>query len=713
MQWEELRSGGGPRPRAGSLAHTPRQRGKSAPMRTRSALVLSFAVALTGCRAQTAPETPDPPAADGDAAPAPATEDATERDEDDDLRRLADRDGVRRDGPRVFDGTPEQIPADLRARLRQYLETRSASLQSLTDDGSEALIATRFAEMQQIHRVRSPGGARTQVTFSEEPARGASFAPGSTSEIVYMSDVGGDEEHQIFHLDLETGRETRITEEGTRTVAYTWNRDGTALAFASNARNGRDFDIWLSDGRDPDAAELLAEADGYWTPLEFSQAGDDLLVREYVSVTESRLYLIDVETGDVQRVTPRESPAAYPTATFSADGDRLYVATDRGGEFVQLYEHEIGTDEWVPLSADVPWNVGNLTLSSDGDTLAFTTNEGGIDVLRLLDTSTREHEAAPGIPAGVVGGLRFAREAPILGFTLSSASRTGDAYTYDPRAGELTRWTESEVGGLNPDHFVEPEIIELESFDGLEVPGLYYEPPGEGPHPVVLNIHGGPEAQARPWFSSLTQFLVNERGVAVIYPNVRGSTGYGNEYVSLDDGKKREDAVKDLGAFLDFIDERPELDPERVATYGGSYGGYMVLASLIHFGDRLRAGVNVVGISNFVTFLENTADYRRDLRRAEYGDERDPEMREFLERISPANRADEIAGELFVVHGANDPRVPASEAEQIVDAVRAEGHDVWYMLALNEGHGFARRENRDAFLELAVLFLEDNALDSR
>jgi dipeptidyl aminopeptidase/acylaminoacyl peptidase len=334
-------------------------------------------------------------------------------------------------------------------------------------------------------------------------------------------------------------------------------------------------------------------------------------------------------------------------------------------------------------------------------------------VLRLLDTRSRTHRAVDGVPIGVISDLQFAADAPVLGFTLSSPRHTADAYTYDLRRRELVRWTESEIGGLNAETFVEPEIITVESFDGLEVPGLYYAPPTPGPHPVMLDIHGGPESQSRPHFSSLTQFLVRERGIAVIYPNVRGSTGYGKTYVSLDNGKKREDSVRDIGAFLDWIDANPDLDGERVAVFGGSYGGYMVLASLIHFGDRLRAGINRVGISNFVTFLENTADYRRDLRRPEYGDERDPEMRAFLERISPLNRAGEIGGALFVVHGANDPRVPASEAEQIVEAVRAEGHDVWYMLALNEGHGFRRRENRDLMVELTVLFLEQHLLRDR
>jgi dipeptidyl aminopeptidase/acylaminoacyl peptidase len=673
-------------------------------MRMRIVFALAAALAIAGCQGVPAPAQPeldyDVDEEYAEEAEAPEVE-----------AEVAEQPASAREtvGALILDGTPE-IPGELRARLSQYLETRSASLQSISDDGSEVLITTRFADTSQLHHVRRPLGARTQITFAEEPAGGASFAPGSTTELVYTSDIGGNEQHQLFHFDLTTGVTTQLTDPNSRTVGYAWSRDGSRLAFANNRRNGRDFDLWISDGRNADSAELLVEVDGYWYPSEFSHDGSKLLAGEYISITDSRVHLIDVATGEVERLTPEEPRAAYRHAVFARDGQRVYITSDREGEFVELYELELASGAWRPLSRDISWDVTGLALAPDGRTLAFTTNEGGIDVLRLLDTRTRRHRQVEAVPAGVIGGLQFAGQAPVLGFTLSSASRTGDAYTFDVRRRALTRWTESEIGGLNADTFIEPEIIKVESFDGLEVPGLFYTPPGEGPHPVVVFIHGGPEAQSRPRFSSLTQFLLAERGIAVIYPNVRGSTGYGKTYVSLDNGKKREHSVKDIGAFLDWIRDNPNLDEERVAVYGGSYGGYMVLASLIHFGDRLRAGVNVVGISNFVTFLENTADYRRDLRRVEYGDERDPAMREFLERISPRTRASEIGGALFVAHGANDPRVPASEAEQIVQAVREEGHDTWYLLALNEGHGFSRKENRDVFLQLAVLFFEEHLL---
>jgi dipeptidyl aminopeptidase/acylaminoacyl peptidase len=277
--------------------------------------------------------------------------------------------------------------------------------------------------------------------------------------------------------------------------------------------------------------------------------------------------------------------------------------------------------------------------------------------------------------------------------------------------GNLVRWTYSEVGGLDTTAFREPELISYPTFDEVdgkprEIPVWVYKPAGEGPYPVVVSIHGGPEGQSRPWFVSTYQMWLARLGVAVVVPNVRGSSGYGKTYLGLDNGFKREDSVKDIGALLDWIALQPDLDADRVAVFGGSYGGYMVLASAVHYSDRLRAAVDIVGISSFVTFLENTQDYRRDLRRVEYGDERDPEMRAHLEKISPLNNVEKISVPMFVVQGENDPRVPVTEATQMVAALREQGNTVWYMNALNEGHGYRKKENRDIYQQATVLFLQ-------
>jgi dipeptidyl aminopeptidase/acylaminoacyl peptidase len=462
----------------------------------------------------------------------------------------------------------------------------------------------------------------------------------------------------------------------------------------------------VSDGKSEQGARRVVDAKGWYYPLDFSRDGKRLLVGEYISVNESKIYSVDLASKVVKQITPAGDKVAYADAVFSADGKKVYASSDRGGEFLELYELDLAKNKWQSLTSSIKWSVEGLAMSPNGRTIAFTTNEGGISALHLLDTRSRKVRAATGIPKGLISGLRYAAKADVLGFTFNGPTRTADAYTYDVRRRKLVRWTESEVGGLDAKTFVEPELVEFESFDKRKIPAFYYKPAGKGPHPVIINIHGGPEGQTRPRFSSLTQFLVVEGGFAVVYPNVRGSNGYGKTYLQLDNGFKREDSVKDIGALLDWIESRSELDAKNVGVLGGSYGGYMVLASLVHFGDRIKAGVDVVGISNFVTFLENTADYRRDLRRVEYGDERDEKMRAHLEKISPLGQVDKIKSALFVAQGANDPRVPASEAEQIVKAVKGAGHDVWFMLAKNEGHGFRKKENRDVFTLLTALFFE-------
>ncbi|HET6566109.1 MAG TPA: alpha/beta fold hydrolase, partial [Xanthomonadales bacterium] len=347
---------------------------------------------------------------------------------------------------------------------------------------------------------------------------------------------------------------------------------------------------------------------------------------------------------------------------------------------------------------------------------AFTTNEDGISRLYLLNTKTRKYALVNNLPMGVIYGLRFHPDNRRLAMTLSTAQTPSDVFVMQMGrspldAESLLRWTFSEVGGLDTDSFVEPKLVRYPTFDLVgenprQIPAFIYQPKGKGPFPVIIYIHGGPEGQHRPSFSSSFQSWVAELGAAVIAPNVRGSFGYGNDYLSLDDGVLREDAVKDIGALLDWLQTQPQLDASRVAVYGGSYGGYMVLASAVHYSDRLRAAVDVVGISNFVTFLENTQDYRRDLRRQEYGDERDPEMRAFLQSISPLTHAEKIAVPMLVVQGQNDPRVPVTESEQIVAALRRRGQPVWYMNALNEGHGYDRKENRDAYQQAVLLFLQ-------
>jgi len=509
-----------------------------------------------------------------------------------------------------------------------------------------------------------------------------------------------------------------LTDGESRNGAPVWSRDGSRLAYQSTRRNGAANDVWMQDAGAPESARLVLESpDGtWWGPVEFSANGSRLLAVNYVSIADSRIHLLDLDSGSLERLAGGGESVStnYPVAFDAADRG-IWLITNRGGEFDRLAFQPLVADAAAEtVTGDIPWDVDGAALSNDRRRLAFVTNENGRSVLYLMDTRTRRYERVDGIPTGQVFNLKWSPGDDRLALTLNSPQTPSDTYVLElgrePLAhGKLTRWTFSEVGGLDTAQFRTPKLVSYPTFDTVDgerrrIPAWVYRPAGPGPHPVVISIHGGPEGQARPYFSSTYQMWLAKLGVAVVVPNVRGSAGYGKSYLGLDNAMKREDPVRDIGALLDWIREQEDLDASRVAVYGGSYGGYMVLASAVHYSDRLAAAVDVVGISNFVTFLENTQDYRRDLRRVEYGDERDPEMRAFLERISPLNNVEKIDVPMLIIQGENDPRVPVSESVQMVEALREQGSPVWYMNALNEGHGYKRKENRDVYQQAVVLF---------
>jgi dipeptidyl aminopeptidase/acylaminoacyl peptidase len=374
---------------------------------------------------------------------------------------------------------------------------------------------------------------------------------------------------------------------------------------------------------------------------------------------------------------------------------------------------DLGTKKHTFLTDHIKWDIEEFKLSPDGKTIAFVANEDGVGTLHLLDTATGKEKPLPSpLPAGSVLDVKWHRNSKDLGFVLVSARSPSDVYALDVETGKVDRWTESETGGLNTSAFAEPELVCWKTFDGRSISGFLYKPPAKfaGKRPVVINIHGGPEAQFRPSFLGRNNYFLNEMGVAILFPNVRGSSGYGKTFLTLDNGFKREDAYKDIGALLDWIKARDDLDADRVLVTGGSYGGHMTLAVAWYYPDRIRCAVDIVGISNFVTFLENTESYRRDLRRAEYGDERDPEMRKFMERIAPVNNAHKMKKPMFIIQGKNDPRVPLSEAEQMVATLKKHGTPVWYLMAKDEGHGFAKKKNADYQFYATVLFMQEYLL---
>ena len=614
----------------------------------------------------------------------------------------------------VAEGIPK-ISTSIAEAVRPYTEVRSASFTSWHPVRREMLVLTRFGDTPQVHLVRTPGGARRQLTFFPERVGQASFQPTRGDYFVFLKDIGGGEFFQIFRFDVATGAVTLLTDGKSRNLLGAWSRSGDRLAYTSTRRNGRDTDIWVMDPADPKTDRKLADVEGGgWAPVAWSPDGRQIAVREGISVNESYIWLFDAETGERRLLTPKggAEKVAYGETRFAPDGKSLYVTSDAGSEFQRLVRKDLATGKETALTGQIPWDVDEFDVSFDGKSVAFVSNEEGASVLRILDVATGKETKVSGLPAGTVGGLRWHRSGAELAFTFSGARSSADVLSYDAASGKITRWTESEVGGLNPETFSEPELVRWKSFDGKTISGFLYKPAARftGKRPVLVNIHGGPEGQSRPGFLGRNTYYVSELGVAVIYPNVRGSTGFGKTFVQLDNGMLREDSVKDIGALLDWIGTRPDLDASRIMITGGSYGGFMTLASAVAYNDRIRCSLDVVGISNFVSFLERTEAYRRDLRRVEYGDERDPKMREFLIRISPLTNASKITKPLFVVSGANDPRVPKNESDQMVATVRKNGGAVWYLVGKNEGHGFSKKANQDFQFYATVAFMQENLL---
>ena len=614
----------------------------------------------------------------------------------------------------TVEGVPP-IPASLADSIARYAAARTASLMDWHPVKREILIETRFADTPQIHRVAMPGGARTQLTFfNDRVGANANYRPPNGEWFLFSKDTGGGEFYQLFLYDGNRGESTLITDGKSRNTDAHWSPDGRWLAYSSTRRNGRDTDLYVMDPSDPSTDKLLLRVDGGTaSTADWAPDGRSLLMTQRLGTGAGKLYLLNISTGAKEPLSPDEEKSGYQNARFSRDGKGAYLTSTLGGEFHRLAYLDLATRKLEFLIPNQHWDAEKLTLSRNGELLAFLLNEDGSDTVHVIDTRSRTEVPVPKIPYGVVGAVRWHNNNRDLGFSLSSARSPSDVYSVDIKTGVLERWTASETGGLNPESFSEPELIRWKSFDGRAISGYLYMPPRNkfsGPRPVIVSIHGGPSGQSQAGFLGRTNYYLNELGVAMIYPNVRGSTGYGKTFEDLDNGSKREDSVKDIGALLDWIGARGDLDAGRVMVMGGSYGGYMTLASMVHYGDRLRCASDTVGISNWVTFLEHTESYRRDSRRREYGDERKPEMRELLLKISPANHADRIRKPLMIVAGKNDPRVPASEGEQMAAAIRRNGGTVWRLEAADEGHGFVKKKNQDFQFAATVMFVKEYLL---
>jgi dipeptidyl aminopeptidase/acylaminoacyl peptidase len=609
--------------------------------------------------------------------------------------------------------------------LERYLNIRSAYGASIGPEGTVAFLMDTTGTPQ-VWTLEEPGAWPEQRTFYEESVGFCSFSP-ERRELAFGMDEGGNEFTQLFRLDLDDGTVHPLTAMPDAIHYWGgWSHDGDRIAFASNRRDESVFDVYTQGRTEQgDDAERVYEGDSWLAVGGWSPDDDRLIVTEHHSSFDQDAYVLDIDTGELRHVTPHEgsegrSPSKsrtesgddvrYQSVSWAPDGDALYCATDRESDTLELVRLDLDSLEMETLEDGGEWNVDGIALDDETGHFAFSRNVDGyteITVGELTGPTSYEKHPGPDLPEGIAGGVSFDPDAEQFALSASSRETNTNVYVTDFDSGATERFTHASTAGIPESSFRAPELVHYETFDDREIPA-YFTHPGtvpDGGAPVIVDIHGGPESQRRPSFSGLTQYFLS-RGYAVFEPNVRGSTGYGKAYTHLDDVRKRMDSVKDIRAAVDWLAAQDDVDPDRLVAYGGSYGGFMVLAALTEYPDLWAAGVDVVGIANFVTFLENTGAWRREHREAEYGSLEDD--REFLESISPLNHADEIEAPLFVLHGANDPRVPVGEAEQIVEEVRDHGIPVEKLVFEDEGHGISKLENKIEAYTAVVDFLDEH-----
>ena len=624
------------------------------------------------------------------------------------------------------EGVPALSAASMEA-IQRYSVVVGHSFVDWHPTKREMLVAHRpvGASTAQLYRVVSPLAAPEKLTDGADPVTNAQYEPRHGRYIVFARSSGGDEAYQLFSLDPETRAATPFTASGQRHALAGWIESRSLAIVASvpldrtaSAGSRADISTTLSiaDPLNPEQRRVLAELPGGgWLGAKVSPDETQLAITRYIAATHSQTWLIDLATGQRKQVLPAagdSTRAAHFVTGWMPDGQGLYVTSDRASEFRELMQLDLGTGALARLTADISWDVSEGHTDPRNPLIAISANVDGRDELRLFDNRSSRPATLPLLPPGNLGRLRFHRSTGELAMAVNSTRGPSQVYTVNPAAPTAAplAWTRPSVpAGLDLSNLPDQQIVRWKSFDGRTISGVLTLPPARfaGRRPVLMLMHGGPEGQSRLGWQGRANYFVQELGIALLEPNVRGSSGYGKTFLDLDNGRLREDSVKDMASAIDWVATQPGLDVTKVVVQGGSYGGYMALAAATRLSDRIAGAVSVVGISNFVSFLENTESYRRDLRRVEYGDERDPAMRALLTSISPLNNAAMVKKPLLVVQGRNDPRVPWTESEQIVRKLQAQGTPVWYLLADNEGHGFSRRENADFYFATLVRFVQD------
>ena len=605
------------------------------------------------------------------------------------------------------------IPQSIADGLAPYAQYRSAQIQAWHPTKRQIVISTTFAATPQLHLVDGPGRDRHQLTWMAgggvSPTRSTpSFDPADGNTLVFAYDPAGGEAESIYRYDFTTGQAVMAVPARIRYNPI-WLRTGKYLVFDSNERNLKDKDLYIVDPRDPKSKRMLGEFTGQWSPHDSSPDGKSIVANEVVSNDETYLWVINIQSGDKRALTPRDGDKAFwSNARFSSDGKKVYAISDRGGDLRRIWRCDLASSQWTAVTPAAD-NVDSFAFSPDGAQLAVVVDRGAEQELQVLDIGTLKPRSLPGLPKGIIAELMWRPGSHELAFDLGLVKK--DVYTVDASIGTVTRWTSSEVT-FNPDALPAPEVVEWKSSDGVAFSGILYKPPARfgGRRPVVVTFHGGPDlVREQVRFLGRGNYYLNELGIALVYPNVRGSSGYGKKFQEMDNGRGRDGVIKDVGTVLDWIATRPDLDAGRVVLTGGSYGGWLALEAGIVYNARIGGIMEGAGITDFITYLEQQPDPgRQATRRVEYGDERDPEMREYLKSISPVTRAADLKKPTLIMHPGKDSRVPVAQAQELVSALKANNAPVWYLEFADANHDNfpTTQANQDFVFDAQILFLK-------
>ena len=582
----------------------------------------------------------------------------------------------------------------------RYLNIRSAHTPAWLNGGQRVAFLTDITGTPQVWSLDAAGGWPDQLTFFKEKVWTLSAAPGG-KRLVCTRDIGGNERYQLFLVSGDGAEVRRISQDLDAIHHFgAWDPAGKRIAYTSNERDGLHFDVYVQEVDDL-VTEMVFQADGNYRVLAWSPDGSKLVLVNEIGSAHSVLYLLDLDTHEALQLTPLDQPAVNLQVKWTGE-NQLYLRSNQGREYLSVARMDIASGEITYPFDDKPYDVEGLAVAPDGNMLAYIANVDGYSQLTVCNLGDGARWQVSGLPMGVLSDPAFSPDGAQLAVSAQAPGENSNIWVVDldEKPATTRKLTQSSLAGISPESFVSPELIHFDTFDGRSIPGFFYRPQkGASPMPCILYVHGGPASQILPDFDPRFQFFLAQ-GYAILATNVRGSSGYGKTYMALDDIELRMDSVADLKFAVEWLRNSREVDPGRIAIYGRSYGGFMVLAAITRYPDLWAAAVDVVGIANWVSFLENTGPWRRAHREKEYGSL--TADRAFLETISPIHRVDQIQCPLMVVHGANDPRVPVTEAEQIVSSLRARNHPVEYLRYEDEGHKIAKLPNRiDSFTKMA------------